>query len=226
MRKEDVGIIRDIIFRLQQKKITNINAFLGFDACIDNIVRVVKNNGDKNDARYYSSSGQLGEFLINRDNKSCDLELQTKLSKAGGNMVITGNALGNLGVKVDCMGTFGLPDILPVFRSMSANCTLYSMGETIVSTALEFDDSKVIMFDPGLYNNLNWDGIKNLLGMDLIKQLFSGKQFISFLNWSEIEHSTAIWKGILDEILPSVLLPQVRPLFFTDFSDCSRRSTK
>jgi len=218
--------IHIIVSQLKQKKIKEINAFLGFDACIDNIVRVVKDKKENNDTGSYNSSHQFGEFLINLGSKSCGVELQTKLSKVGGNMVITGNALGNLGIKLDCVGTFGLPDILPVFRTMSANCTLHTVGDTITATALEFNDSKVIMFDPGPYNKLTWDGIKGLLGIDRIRQLFSGKQLVSLLNWSEIENSSLIWKGILDEVLPSILPSEVQPYFFTDFSDCSRRSKK
>jgi hypothetical protein len=139
-------------------------------------------------------------------------------------MVITGNALGNLGIQVECVGTFGYPEILPVFRSMSANCSLHTIGDTITATALEFNNSKVIMFDPGPYNNLTWEGIKDILGADRIRAMISGKQLISFVNWSEIENSTQIWKGILDDILPVADLKEPKPFFFTDFSDCSRKS--
>jgi hypothetical protein len=139
-------------------------------------------------------------------------------------MVITANALGNLGIKVECAGTFGLPEVLPFFRTMSPNCALYTIGETISATAIEFDNSKVIMFDPGPYVNLTWKDIKDLLGTEKIKQLISGKQLISFLNWSEIENSSRIWEGILEEILPDVVQPGTKPCFFADFSDCSRKS--
>jgi sugar/nucleoside kinase (ribokinase family) len=218
--------IPEIIFQLRQKRVAEANAFIGFDACIDNIVRIVKDKDENNGTGYYNDCRQFGEFLINLDDKSCGIELHTKISKIGGNMVITANALGNLGIRVECVGTFGLPDILPVFHAMSSNCSLHTVGNTITATALEFNDSKVIMFDPGPYNELDWDGIKDLIGIERIKQLLSGKQLISFLNWSEIENSSLIWEGVLDEILPSVEKTGVRPVFFTDFSDCSRRSKK
>ena len=98
------------------------------------------------------------------------------------------------------------------------------MGDTITATALEFNESKVITFDPGPYRELDWDSIKNLLGVEKIKKLISGKRLIAFVNWSEIENSSAIWKSILEEILPSAVQKNQHPLFFTDFSDCSRRS--
>lgn len=224
MNKKIIDAIPGILFGLVQIGLSNKTAFLGFDACIDNIVRVVRDRSENDVTDFFSDSNQLGEFLLKLDNKSCGLELQTKLSKIGGNMVITGNALGNLGINVECVGTFGFPEILPVFRSMSANCSLYTIGETITATALEFNNSKVIMFDPGPYNNLTWNGIKDLLGTDRIREMISGKKLISFVNWSEIENSTQIWKGILDDILPSVDFNRSKPFFFTDFSDCSRKS--
>ena len=107
---------------------------------------------------------------------------------------------------------------------MSANCSLHTIGNTIAATALEFNNSKVIMFDPGPYNNLTWAGIKNILGFEKIKDLISGKQLISFLNWSEIENSSQIWEGVLDEVLPEIVQTVPKAFFFTDLSDCTRRS--
>ena len=80
------------------------------------------------------------------------------------------------------------------------------------------------MFDPGPYNHLTWQSIKDLLGIEKIKSLLTGKQLISFLNWSEIENSSQIWEGVIEEILPSITQNGPKPFFFTDFSDCSRRS--
>lgn len=223
---KQIKAINKTITTLSQHKIPEAGAFLGFDACIDSIVKVLKEKKGDGDNEFYTSSHQFGEFLKNLNDKSCGVELQTKLSKPGGNMVITGNALGNLGIKVECVGTFGFPEILPVFRTMSPNCILHTIADTISATALEFDNSKVIMFDPGPYNNLTWEDIRDHRGIDSIKQLMSGKRLISFLNWSEIENSSAIWKGFLDEIIPSIVQTMERPFFFTDISDCSRRSKK
>jgi len=226
VNKHILDAIPEIVSNLRDNSKSVKTAFLGFDACIDNIVRVVKDRSENDGTNFFSDSNQFGKFLLDLDNKSCGLELQTKLSKIGGNMVITGNALGNLGVGVECLGTFGLPEILPVFRTMSPNCFLYTIGETITATALEFNNSKVIMFDPGPYNNLTWDGIKDRFGTDRIRELISGKQLISFVNWSEIENSSQIWEGFLNEILPAIGKTDAKPHFFTDFSDCSRKSKK
>jgi sugar/nucleoside kinase (ribokinase family) len=223
--KQTKDTIKGIVNQLNQTGLIEPSAFLGFDACIDIIVRIVKGK-DKNEvSEYFSESSQFGEFLINLNDKSAGIELQTKLMKPGGNMVITANALGKLGVKTECMGTFGLPEILPIFRTMSENCSLYTIGDTISATALEFDNSKVIMFDPGPYNNLTWEDIKDIIGIEKIKQLLKGKQLVSFLNWSEIENSSQIWDGFLKDVLPYVKPEGHLPHFFSDLSDCSRKST-
>ena len=224
MDKKITDCIPLIVSLLGKEKIADTSAFLGFDACIDIIAKVVKNRSEEGQPGYFAGSGELGEFLISRQNNSCDIELQTRRFKPGGNMVIMANALGRLGVRVDCVGTFGFPEILPVFRSMSPNCNLHTIGETISATALEFDSSKVILFDPGPYNTLTWEGIRDLLGIEKIRSLCSGKKLISFLNWSEIEQSSAIWKGFLDDILPLLKPLAGQQYFFTDFSDCSRKA--
>jgi len=218
-----ITAIPSVISRLESDDSIAKNAFVGFDACIDYIMRVVREKSE-NSAEYFSSSEEFGNFLIGLDNKSCGVELQTKLSKIGGNMVIMSNALGNLMVKVECVGTFGFPEILPVFRTMSENCSLNTIAETISASALEFDKSKVIMFDPGPYNHLTWEGIKNTIGLDRLREMVTGKQLISFVNWSEIENSSEIWKGFLDDVFDVSRKTDIKPFFFTDFSDCSRKS--
>jgi hypothetical protein len=224
MDKRTIDAIDDILLILSRDKEAIYNAFLGFDACIDNIVRIVKDKNGRNDKVYFSNSGQFGEYLANLGDKSCGIELRTKLSKIGGNMVIMGNALGNLGISVECVGTFGLPEISPLFRTMSPNCSLHTVGDTITATALEFDNSKVILFDPGPYDELNWENLKKQLGIEKVKELIAGKQLVSVLNWSEIEYSSDIWQGILDDVLPLCDFSPQRHYLFSDLSDCSRRS--
>lgn len=213
----------EIISKLKGKDLQDLSAVLGFDACIDNIFRIIRRKDSKNRTSYFNNSREFGEFLVEHENISCGIELETRLSKIGGNMVIMANALGTLGIKTHCIGTFGLPEILPVFRSMSPNCELYTVGETITASAMEFNDSKKIMFDPGPYNFLDWSDIKKRLGSDLIRKLFSGRNLISLVNWSEIAKSSEIWKGLIDEIIPYIDAEDYSPFVFVDFSDCSRK---
>ncbi len=216
--------IPEVVKRLNDSKNKTFSAFLGFDACVDSIVKIVRDKTENSRKQYFDTSSEFADFLIKQNNKSCGVELDTKLSKIGGNMVITGNALGRLGIKTDCVGTFGLPEILPLFHTMSDNCTLHSVAEHITATALEFRNSKVIIFDPGPYNKLGWQNIKSLIGIEKIKDMVKGKNLVSFLNWSEIENSSEIWRGFIDEVLSGYNATERKCDFFTDISDCSRRT--
>ena len=217
-------LIEKTLESLQRKDNKSYSAFLGFDACIDNIVRVVKEKRDDGEPRFFETGRDFAEYIISRGSKSCGIELSTRVSKLGGNMVITSNALGSLGISIDCAGTFGLPDILPFFRSMSSNCKLHTIGDTITATALEFTSNKVIIFDPGPYDNLTWKSVVDITGKDLLSKLIMGKELVSFLNWSEIFRSTEIWEGFLEDIIPGSVKENSGEIFFTDISDCSRRS--
>ncbi len=224
MRKKIARATPEIIDRLKKSGDHTFSAFLGFDACIDIISGVVKGKREDGSLDYFTGSREFGQFLVQHENKSCGIELRTRVSKPGGNMVIMGNSLGNLGINVVCAGTFGYPSINPVFRSMSENCTLFTIGEEISTTALEFNDAKVMMFDPGPYDKLSWESIRETIGIPGISSFFSGKQLVCLLNWSEIENTSKIWKGIQDDILPGLDFKGQRPLFLSDFSDCSRKS--
>jgi hypothetical protein len=201
----------------------DVPALMGFDACIDTLVRIISYRNEDDTAGYFNSTAELGDFLKNLGTRSCGLELETKVSRPGGNMVITANALGLLGVRSDCIGTFGYPEILPVFRNISPYCSLYSVADTITATALEFDVSKVIMFDPGPYKCLDSKTLREVLGTESIRKMAEGKFLTAFLNWSEIENSTEIWTWFLNAIFPRIS-PVKGRVFFTDLSDCSRKS--
>ena len=83
MNKKIIDAIPEIVSQIGRNNITDHNAFLGFDACIDNIIRIVREKKDNKVSGYFTDSSQFGEFLINLDNKSCGVELQTILSKIG-----------------------------------------------------------------------------------------------------------------------------------------------
>lgn len=213
----------ELVSVLKNAGVVEKSALLGFDACIDTLVSVVKKRNEDGSSEYFTSTGELGEVLFKLGSKSCGLELKTKISRPGGNMVITANALGRLGVKADCIGTFGYPEITPVFRTISHECILHTVSDTITAMALEFDVSKVIMFDPGPYNHLKWQDILDIIGIGKLKKLVAGKKLISFLNWSEIENSTSLWRSFFDDLFSGLSKDDNR-IFFTDFSDCSRKS--
>ena len=74
----------------------------------------------------------------------------------------------------------------------------------------------------GELNKLAWDFIRDTIGTKTLLELFTKSDLISILNWSELDNSTATWKGLLTDVLPKST-PSKRPIGFFDLSDCSKR---
>lgn len=195
----------------------------GFDGFVDSIVRVIRSVDNKNSYTYFQEIAEFGEYLIDKENKSCSVELDEQVVKIGGNMPIFGNALGKLGVKVNCIGAMGYPEVHQVFRGISENCTVYSVANPGYCTALEFRDGKVMLANNKGVNSITWSRIKDVIGMEKLFSLFANASIIGMLNWGEIKSFTSIWEGIIRDIL-SAHKPDKRQMMFFDLSDCSKRS--
>jgi len=197
---------------------------LGFDGYIDSIVRIVKSKREDGSQVYFEDSAEFGGYIIEKADKNFSLELEQELFKVGGNMPITANAFARLGCKVDCVGALGLPDIHHIFQQMSANCTLYSYAEPGMSTAVEFRNSKMMMAESTQINNADWQYIRETIGISQLRKIFSDKDLIGLLNWSELAHSTGVWRGLLDDVLPFTTGNGSKPMGLFDLSDCSKKT--
>ena len=204
---------------LKGKKIT-----AGFDGFIDTIVKIIKEKEEHKEASVFPTIKQFGEYILEKQGASFSLELETQTVKLGGNMPIMANALGRFGISVNCIGTLGYPQVHPVLKNISSNCNLYSFAEPGTSTAHEFNDGKMLIAQMGAVNTSGWDKIVEVIGVDTLIRLYSESQLMCILNWSEIDVSTDIWKGMLKHILPSYKVNQKQVAFF-DLSDCSKRSS-
>ncbi|MDQ6480522.1 hypothetical protein [Dyadobacter sp. LHD-138] len=94
---------------------------LGFDGCIDSIVKIVKKQNADGSQLYFEDITDFGNYIVQKANRNFSLELKQELLKVGGNMPITANAFAKMGCKVDCVGALGLPDIHHIFQLMSPN---------------------------------------------------------------------------------------------------------
>jgi sugar/nucleoside kinase (ribokinase family) len=214
----------DSLTALLSEKLGTKKIALGFDGYIDSIVRIVKAKRADGSQVYFEDSVEFGGYIIEKGDKNFSLELEQELFKVGGNMPITANAFARLGCKVDCVGALGLPDIHHIFQQMSANCTLYSYAEPGMSTAVEFRNNKMMMAESTQINNADWSYIRETIGISQLRAIFSDKDLIGLLNWSELAHSTGVWKGLLDEVLPFTTGKGPKPMGLFDLSDCSHKT--
>lgn len=211
-----------------EERIRNIlsskKATLGFDGFIDSIVKVIRQRSSPSDT-YFESSRDFAQYILEKKNKNFSIELKEQTLKLGGNMPIMANALARLGPQLSCIGALGMPKIHPAFHKLPQNCTLYSIAEPGISTALEFLDNKIMMADMKEVDSVDWSLLKEIIGTKELIELFSHRDLFCLLNWSELLFSTSIWKGLLEEVLPFTATT-TPPIGFFDLSDCSRRDDK
>ena len=140
-------------------------------------------------------------------------------------MPITANALGFLGMNVNCVGALGYPQSHTVFKNFPANCRFYSFADPGTATAFEFNDGKIMIAQMGSLNELGWNKIKNIIGIDTLINIYKESDILCIVNWSEIDASTDIWKGILKDLVFQYAKPGKKQIAFFDLSDCSKRTS-
>jgi sugar/nucleoside kinase (ribokinase family) len=217
-QSEIVEILRNQASSLLEKSVT-----LGFDGFIDSVMKVIRHKDPGGTRSYFGSTQAFGEYIAEKGQKNISIELEEHTTKLGGNMPIMANALSNLGVGVSCIGPLGYPDIHPVFQPMAQQCGLYTFGDPGISRILEFASGKIMFAEMEALNRITWETIVDRIGIDTFRKLFTGRDLIALLNWSEFDNSSDIWKGIIRDVLPGTTSGK-RPTGFFDLSDCSRRT--
>lgn len=212
-----VQVLENNISKLSSKKVT-----AGFDGFIDTLIRTIKSK-QNNEPEFFSSINEFGNYILSKSSGNCSIEYEVIDTKLGGNMPITSNALGNLGVHVNCIGAFGYPHVRTIFNTLSKNCTLHSFTEPGIATAYEFKDGKIIFGEAKALNTVDWNELKHIIGIEKLIELFKESDLFCLLNWSEIDTSTSIWKGLLNDVLPAYK-KEKKQTIFVDLSDCSKRS--
>jgi hypothetical protein len=196
---------------------------MGFDGFIDSIVRVILEKQGNGNTTYFNTAAEFAQYTLMKTGSNFSLEVEETFRKIGGNMPIMANAMAGWGIDVHCIGALGFPEIQPIFRTMHPNCTLYTYAEPGLTTALEFGDSKIILGEMQKLNSVGWAQLVSAVGIDTLRNIFQTSDLVALLNWSELDHSTEVWRGLLNEVVPH-LSPSSDPFVFFDLSDCSKRS--
>ena len=199
-------------------------ATAGFDGFIDTLVKIIKSKQPKQPPSLFNRIREFGDYIVEKSASSFSLEAEEVSIKLGGNMPIMANAMATLGVSVNCVGALGYPQPHPVFKNLSSNCKLYSFTEPGTCTAFEFDDGKIMLGQMDKLNAFGWDKVKHIIGIETLIDLYRESDLFCMVNWSEIDASGEIWKGVLKDVLPSYARNNVKQIAFFDLSDCSKRS--
>ena len=208
--------------RIETSTIPEVSVTVGFDAVVDRLERPVRSVDNANNRLFFSTIGEFGQYLKEKDGLSCVIELQTVMEKAGGNMTNLAATLGKLGVSTDCVGTLGLPTPDPLFsNAFGPNCRLHSVGPFGKCIALEFQTGKVMLAQMGAAAELTYSQIAQYLDKSHMDQLFGKPRLLGLLNWSELYHSTDIWQNIFERHIRPDGVDFSRDILI-DITDCSR----
>lgn len=195
----------------------------GFDGFIDSIQKVIFRSKTEGEPEYFETVQSFGNYIAGKGTGGLSLETEELFEKLGGNAPIMGNALASAGARVHCIGAFGYPAPNAVFLDMHPNTTLHSFTEPGITSALEFNDGKIMLAHMTQLNKADWKLIKERIGLKNIMQLIQESDMLCLLNWSETRHAEEIWLGLLNEVLPNV---NRRLKVFFDLSDCSKFSSE
>lgn len=190
----------------------------GFDGYVDSILRVCRQKGGGG-PKYFQTMEEFGSYLQSKAGKSCSLELELQQEKLGGNAPIFSQTIAALGAQVSCVGAFGAPEILPVFRELQKNCKLYSICGPGTCEALEFSDGKVMLARNEAIT-VDYTTLTRTCPPFFLLELAEQADLLAFFNWSELPGSTSIWQGYLRDVFPKL---SRRKQLFLDLSDCSQR---
>lgn len=211
--------------KINASNLDSKKVMIGFDAFVDMIVRLVRNNNGADGCDFFEDIGTFGEYLTTKKGKSCGIEMKERFTKLGGNAAIMSNAIGSIGVKNDCICGFGYPSIEKVFNEMSSNSKLVTIGTPGYTTALEFDDGKIMLSLRDPVNLLDYDSIVEKLGFDTLSRYFKESDLISMVNWSCMSKFNSIWQNIIENILPSHT-PNKKQIIFIDLADISDKPSQ
>jgi len=216
--------LRRAIEKLEALPERKFRGFIGFDGFVDSIKRPVRNATADGTREYFATIADFGNHISSKAGKSCAVELVTEWVKPGGNAFLFGDTLAELGMEIDCVGGFGSPETLEVFRCAHPNLKILSISDPGFCDALEFTDGKVMFSDIKGIEKLNFAYLRQTVGLEKLVQLVEEADVLSFMNWSEVRYSTDIWRGFLREVFPRVGTEKRRRLFL-DVSDCSGRES-
>jgi len=206
---------------LNAGRATALRAFAGLDGFVDEIVHLVDK---RHDASHYDRIGTIAEFAARvgaAAGRSTNIEPVTQQVKLGGNGPIMANALAALGTRVTYLGALGWPKPHAVFQPLFNRAAAHTLGEPGRTTALEFNDGKVMLTNSSSLNDVNWAVIQERYGKSRFFQHFGTADLVAFVNWTMIPHMSDLWESLQRELCPDLTGPR-RRMFF-DLADPEKR---
>ena len=199
-----------------------LNAFVGFDGFVDEILHVVDKRESADKYTRLPTITKYAERLAGAAGKSTNVEMVNQQTKLGGNGPIMANALASFGLKVCYLGNLGYPNLHPIFSDFAKRAEVYTIAEPGYTDAVEFEDGKIMHGKLKALREVNWENIKARFGEDRFNAKLQVANFIGFVNWTMLTSMNDTFASILKEVCPK--LTGVRRKIFFDLADPEKRT--
>jgi len=208
----------------QQKRVSELKAFIGLDGFVDEILHVVDKRETADKYVRLPTIAQFASRLAGAAGRSANVELVSQLTKLGGNGPIMANALASFELKVTYLGNLGYPNIHPVFADFAKRATVHSIAEPGYTDALEFEDGKIMLGKHQSLRQVNWDNIKSRFGFDRFSDQLCSADLVGFVNWTMLTSMSDVWSQVLKEVCPK--MDGARRKLFFDLADPEKRTSE
>lgn len=201
---------------------------VGFDGFLDSITSAVETRRSMAPDDY--APMRTIDTLASRvagggGGRSVNIELREREVRAGGNGPLLAGALSGLDVETTLIGALGKDsagDIHPAYQPLIARCfEAISIAPSARTDALEFTDGKVMFNWSAPLDPIDWEHLKDRVGLDRLTEMCARSDVIATINWTNLGGLPSIWRGLRDEILPSLTNA---PTIFVDLSDPAKRT--
>ncbi|MDS0528514.1 hypothetical protein NNC19_22755 [Clostridium sp. SHJSY1] len=211
-----------LISKLQNVNKIDVKAIMGLDGFVDQILQAVETRESAENYTRMKTLKDFGDKISKAAGLSTSVELVPIAAKLGGNGPIMANALTTLGLDITYIGALGIPAINPVFEPMREKCKLISIANPGQTDAVEFLDGKLMIGKRETLKDVNWNKLKEIVGVEHLITLVNESKLIGLENWTMLPYMTDIWRGMLTEVLPSVDIDKEKYMFF-DLADPENR---
>jgi sugar/nucleoside kinase (ribokinase family) len=202
-------------------QLLKFQCLLGFDGFVDQIFEVVDQRQSTTKYTPFANMKTFGNRVATAG-KNASFEIAPQTTRLGGNGPTMAFALSTLGAPVNYVGMLGYPELHPVFTEFAKRTKVYSIAEPGLTQTFDFADSKLTFSQHGSVHEVSWETIKKRLGDVTFQKVWNQSHFIGMLNWTQLPHTSAIWKRLLsDYVTPKTT--GTRKLIFFDLCHPGKR---
>jgi hypothetical protein len=213
----------ELIKELKNKNPKLLNLLIGFDGFVDEIIHAVDKRTDSENFKRIETIEDLAKRIQKASGLSTNIELVPLVKKIGGNGPIMCNAMSETGANITYIGSLGYPTLNDVFHSLEEKVNVYTIANPGHSDALEFNDGKLILGKMNSLNEVTYDRLIEVVGLENLKELIYSSDMFATVNWVMLPYMTDLWKKLLKNVIAELPKKNVQPFLFVDLADPEKR---